>query len=133
MGSCIEFGLLRYLILFSSGQFDDASSSPGRTLAPEAICQQFVARNGSCGAGKRADLQRLKREGKRRKNIPPFDLHRRVGRLIECQALRVIDPERSRYVTPTPVPRVSSGTVRAGRRCQAAKPPLTRLEMVWRF
>src|SRR5712692_288014 len=57
MGSCIGYGLLRDLILFSSGQFDNASSLPNRTAAPEAICAQFVARNGSNGAGKRADRE----------------------------------------------------------------------------
>src|SRR5712692_6630320 len=57
MGSCIGYGLLRDFILFSSGQFDNASSLPNCTAAPEAICAQFVARNGTCGAGKRADRE----------------------------------------------------------------------------
>src|SRR5216684_2889384 len=57
MGSCIGYGLLRDLILFSSGQFDNASSQPNRAAAPEAICAQFVARNGACGAGKRSDRE----------------------------------------------------------------------------
>src|SRR5712692_4844064 len=57
MGSCIGYGLLRDFILFSSGQFDNTSSLPNRTAAPEAICAQFVARNGTCGAGKRADRE----------------------------------------------------------------------------
>src|ERR1700719_76651 len=57
MGSCIGYGLLRDFILFSSGQFDNTSSLPNRTAAPEAICAQFATRNGTCGRGKRADRE----------------------------------------------------------------------------
>src|SRR5229473_3535266 len=66
MGSCIGYGLLPDFILFSSGQFDNTSSLPNRTAAPEAICAQFVARNGTCGAGKRADREIGKSSPERR-------------------------------------------------------------------